>query len=126
MRFWSRLLGLHEHHYFFKDQWVYWALIVLAGSQVLLWIVTGWLAAGLPQYIALKATVYFGISLFGETKLLWHLPLLGLCFAIINIVVASRVYAQYRWLAQQVLAWAILWQWCLVAALWWIDILNRT
>ncbi len=121
-----RLLGLDEHHYFFKDHWIHWALFVLAVSQLLLWVITGWVVSTLPQYVALKATIYFGISLFGESALLWHLPLLGLCFAVINIVVASRVYAQYRWLTQQVLAWTILWQWCLMAALWWIVLLNRT
>ena len=120
-----RLLGLGKHHYFFKDRWIRWAFFILAVSQVLLWLATAWVVSGLPQYVALKATVYFGISLFGEANLLWHVPLLGLCLAIINLVLASRVYARYRWLAQQVLAWTILWQWCLVLAVWWVSLLNK-
>ncbi len=126
MKLVRRLLGLGEHHYFFKDRWILWGLFAIAVSQVVLWLTTAAVISGLPPYAALKATVYFGISLFGEAALLWQVPLLGLCFAVVNIILASRVYTSYRWLAQQLLAWTVLWQWLLVTAVWWISFLNRT
>ena len=122
----QQFLGLEEHHYFFKDRWIRWALFVLVVAQVLVWLVTAWVMVGLPPFVALKSTVYFGINLFGERELIWRLPLLGLLFGIVNVVVASRVYSKYRWLAQQVLVYTILWQGLLILALWRISLLNRT
>ncbi len=122
----KKLLGLGEHHYFFKDRWIRWALFCLAISQVMVWVVTGWVVKGATAYIALNATIYFGISLFGEATFLWQMPLWGAVVAVVNMVLAGRVYANHRWLSQFLLAGTILWQWLLVGAVWWIFLLNKT
>ncbi|MAF13962.1 MAG: hypothetical protein CMI53_03645 [Parcubacteria group bacterium] len=110
---------------FFNDKVIKGNLLFSILVNIFLWIFLVWQVKSFPDLISLHYNIYFGIDLLGSKYQLFLLPVLGLIFFFINLLIGSMVYTKEKILSYFLSGASTLSQFIFLIAVAFITIINQ-
>ncbi|MFA6254727.1 MAG: hypothetical protein WC675_01685 [Patescibacteria group bacterium] len=109
---------------YYRNRFIKINLVFSLIANIILWLFLVWQARNFSDLIFLHYNIYFGIDLLGPWHQIFFLPLFGLGFLVINLLISLIFYQRERILSYFLVGTASLLQFIFILAGVFITLVN--